>query len=52
MRSATSRSGLVLELSRVEVERPPERFEAFYMKEYSAVVGRVRPLAEPFGRRW
>jgi RNA polymerase sigma-70 factor, ECF subfamily len=39
MRSAASRSGLVLEPSRLEVERPPERFEDFYMKEYSNVVG-------------
>jgi RNA polymerase sigma-70 factor (ECF subfamily) len=36
---AASRSGLVLERSRIEVERVPERFEDFYVKEYSAVVG-------------
>jgi RNA polymerase sigma-70 factor, ECF subfamily len=45
MRSAASRSGLVLERSRVEVVRPPERFEDFYVKEYSAVVGLAYALS-------
>ena len=45
MRSAASRSGLVLERSRVEVEKPPERFEDFYRKEYSAVVGLAYALS-------
>jgi RNA polymerase sigma-70 factor (ECF subfamily) len=45
MRSAASRSGLVLERSRLEVVRPPERFEDFYVKEYSAVVGLAYALS-------
>ena len=45
MRSAASRSGLVLERSPVEVVRPPERFEDFYVKEYSAVVGLAYALS-------
>jgi len=35
----------VLERSRVEVERLPERFEDFYEKEYSAVVGLAYALS-------
>jgi RNA polymerase sigma-70 factor (ECF subfamily) len=45
MCSPASRSGLVLERSRLEVERLPERFEDFYMKEYSAVVGLAYALS-------
>jgi RNA polymerase sigma-70 factor (ECF subfamily) len=45
MRSAASGSGLVLERSRVEVESPPERFEDFYVREYSAVVGLAYALS-------
>ena len=35
----------MLERLRVEVERPPERFEDFYVKEYSAVVGLAYALS-------
>ena len=35
----------MLERSRLEVERPPERFEDFYVKEYSAVVGLAYALS-------
>jgi RNA polymerase sigma-70 factor, ECF subfamily len=35
----------VLERSRLEVERPPERFEDFYEKEYSTVVGLAYALS-------
>jgi RNA polymerase sigma-70 factor, ECF subfamily len=35
----------VLERSRVEVERSPERFEDFYVEEYSAVVGLAYALS-------
>jgi hypothetical protein len=34
--SAASRSRLVLERSRLDVERPPETFETFYRKEFAA----------------
>jgi RNA polymerase sigma-70 factor (ECF subfamily) len=35
----------LLERSRLEVVRPPERFEDFYVKEYSAVVGLAYALS-------
>lgn len=35
----------MLERSRLEVVRPPERFEDFYVKEYSAVVGLAYALS-------
>ena len=35
----------MLEPSRVEVVRPPDRFEDFYVKEYSAVVGLAYALS-------
>src|ERR671937_307180 len=45
MSSAASRSRLVLERSRPEVERPPETFEEFYRKEYTPVVGLAYALS-------
>jgi RNA polymerase sigma-70 factor (ECF subfamily) len=35
----------VLERSRLDVERPPETFEAFYRKEFAAVVGLAYALS-------
>ena len=47
--SRPARSRLVLGRPRVAVERPPETFEDFYMREYPAVVGLAYALS---GSRW